>query len=91
MAGTTALSARSYARVIGANERIRVGFIGAGGMGTSHIEACLKLREADNLDLVAACDCWKSRAEAAAARIGGAAFTDYRQLLDGDVDQRRRP
>jgi predicted dehydrogenase len=85
-AGTAALSARSYARVIGANDRIRVGFIGTGGMGTSHIDECLKIREADNLDLVAACDCWKSRAEAAAARIGGAAFTDYRRVLDGDVD-----
>lgn len=33
-AGTAALTARSYARVIGANDRIRVGFIGVGGMGT---------------------------------------------------------
>ena len=85
-AGTAALSAQSYGRVIGANDRIRVGFIGVGGMGGSHIESCLALRDADNLELVAACDCWKSRAEAAAARIGGTAFTDYRRLLDGDVD-----
>ena len=33
-AGTAALTARSYARVIGANDRIRMGFIGVGGMGT---------------------------------------------------------
>jgi hypothetical protein len=32
-AGTAALTARSYARVIVANDRIRVGFIGVGGMG----------------------------------------------------------
>ena len=83
-AGTAALTARSYARVIGANDRIRVGFIGVGGMGSSHIEECLKIREADNLDLVAACDCWTSRAETAAARIGGRSFTDYRKVLDDD-------
>jgi len=85
-AGSVALSARSYARVLGANDRIRVGFIGAGGMGGSHIESCLAIKDANNLDLVAACDCWKSRAEAAAARIGGTAFTDYRSLLDTAVD-----
>ena len=36
-ATTAALSAKSYARVIGANDRIHIGFIGAGGMGTSHL------------------------------------------------------
>jgi predicted dehydrogenase len=81
-----ALSAKSYARVLGANDRIRMGFIGVGGMGSGHVGACLGLKEKDNLELIGACDCWQTRADAAAARIGGKAFTDYRKLLDTDID-----
>ena len=42
---TTALafSAKSYAQILGANERIGVAFVGAGGMGTNHLNACKAL------------------------------------------------
>lgn len=85
-AAGVALSARSYARVIGANDRIRVGFIGVGGMGGGHVDACLGLKDKDNLEFVGACDCWQTRAEAAAGKLGGRAFSDYRKLLDTDID-----
>lgn len=82
-AGTLAWTAKSYARVIGANDRIHIGFIGAGGMGTSHLEAVNKLKEPDNVDAIAVCDCWKTRAEAGAKTVvAPQALTDYRKLLD---------
>ncbi len=78
----SALSAKSYARVIGANDRIGVGFIGAGGMGTAHLNACKKLKDSDNLQFLGVADCWKTRAEQGAAILETQATVDYRPLLD---------
>ncbi|MEX0939044.1 MAG: Gfo/Idh/MocA family oxidoreductase [Pirellulales bacterium] len=88
VAATTAMSAASYARVIGANDRIRVGFVGAGGMGTAHLAAISKLKGPSNLEPVAVADCWKTRADQGAQRVGaGQSLTDYRKLLDiADID-----
>ncbi|MCC7084131.1 MAG: Gfo/Idh/MocA family oxidoreductase [Pirellulales bacterium] len=88
-AATTALafSAKSYARVIGANDRIGIGIIGPGGMGTNHIHACKALKDSDNLAFFGVADCWKTRAEAGAAILETDAVTDYRKLLDHkDID-----
>lgn len=76
-------SAKSYARIIGANDRLRVGFIGAGGMGNSHFGAFNDLKEKQNLQAIAVADCWKTRAVAGAEKIKAPhALTDYRALLD---------
>jgi predicted dehydrogenase len=77
-----AFSAKSYAQIHGANERIGVGFIGAGGMGTNHLNACKKLKETDNLQFFGVADCWKTRAEQGAAILQTEALADYRSLLD---------
>ena len=83
-----ALPARSYAKVVGANERIRIGFIGVGGMGTGHLQAINKLKEPDNVEATIVADCWKTRAEKGAALVGAPKSTaDYRQVLDSkEVD-----
>ena len=62
-ASTTAMAmtARSYASILGANSRIGVGLIGAGGMGSEHIDAISKLKESNNLNPLAVADCWKKR------------------------------
>jgi predicted dehydrogenase len=81
-------TAQSYARVVGANDRIRIGFIGAGGMADNHFDAYLALQKPDNLEAAAVADCWRSRADKGATKIGAPnAFSDYRQVLDrGDID-----
>lgn len=81
-------TASSYARVLGANDRIRIGFIGAGGMGTGHLHAVKKLIGPDNLQPIAVADCWRTRAEKGAEVVGAEhAFQDYRKVLDiGDID-----
>jgi predicted dehydrogenase len=81
-ATTIAWTAKSYSQVLGANDRIRIGFIGAGGMGSGHLSACANLKEKDNLEFLGVADCWKARAEAGAQKLNTKPFTDYRKLLD---------
>ncbi len=76
------MSAKSYARVLGSNERIRIGFIGVGGMGTGHLNACKGLKDQDNLDFLGVADCYRTRAEQGAALMETKAFQDYRHILD---------
>ena len=86
----TAFPARSYARIRGANDRLGVAVIGAGGMGNNHLRSLAKLTEPDNLQPIAVADCWKTRADAGAATLGGEknlpvqSLVDYRSILDDD-------
>lgn len=78
-----AWTAQSYAKVIGANDRIRIGFIGAGGMGGAHLGAINHLKGPDNVEAVAVADCWLSRAQKGASTVGAPqSMQDYRKLLD---------
>lgn len=78
-----AWTANSYAKIVGANDRIRIGFIGAGGMGNAHLGAINHLKEPDNVQAVAVADCWLTRAQKGASRVEAPhAMADYRKLLD---------
>lgn len=60
-AGTTSvLSASSYARVIGANDRISIGVIGCGGRGNDLMKQMLPFKDAENFTINAVCDVWKT-------------------------------
>ncbi len=86
-AAATALSARSYAQVKGAGERLRVGVIGCGGMAKNHMRNLVKMRESDNVEVIAVCDVYEKRLEQGAALTGGKKYRDYRRLLeDKDID-----
>jgi predicted dehydrogenase len=84
-----ALPAPSWARVIGANDTIRIGVIGFNGQGRSHIEAFRKL---PGVRVTALCDADSRVLEAEAKKFrdrGEAIDTmgDIRQLLDrSDID-----
>ena len=85
-AAATALSAASWDRVMGANERIRVGLIGFGLIGRSHARNFLA--QAD-CQIVAVSETFAPRMEAASQFIGGSVqrHTDFRRLLeDKNVD-----
>lgn len=83
LAMTTGVSAKSYARILGANERLGVGLIGAGVIGKAHIGVINNLKAKNNLDPIAVCDCWKTRAEEGQAAVGAKqAMTEYQRLLD---------
>lgn len=81
-------SAKSYARIIGANDRIGVGLIGAGVIGKAHIGALNSIKEKNNIQPIAVSDCWKRRADEGKEKLGADhSMTEYKQLLDRkDVD-----
>jgi predicted dehydrogenase len=69
-AGTAALSARGYAKILGANDRVRVGVVGCGDrMKSSLIPAFQEHARELNFELVAVSDLWNRRREEGAAFI----------------------
>jgi predicted dehydrogenase len=65
--GSSSLNAASYNRVKGANDRIKIGFIGCGARSGDH-QTMVKASEKDkNLGVVAVCDIWKLNREKSAA------------------------
>lgn len=64
----TAMSARSYGRVMGANDRIRLAQIGCGNRGiTAHMKGVHAHDKAQNVEYVAVSDPWRLAREKAAA------------------------
>src|SRR5579884_1936872 len=82
-----AVSAAAYAKIPGANDRLRIGVIGCGGQANSHMQALLKMRESDNCDITNVCDVFDKRANEAAQLTGAKVVKDYRRVLDNpDID-----
>jgi predicted dehydrogenase len=62
--GAMAFSAKSYANIIGANDRVRVGVVGfSDRFRTSLFPAYLHHYQQNNFDIVAVSDLWKKRRE----------------------------
>lgn len=85
-----AWSRKGWARLVPPSERVRIGLIGAGGMGSRHLEA---LAENPNCDLVAVCDCAMQRFTAGiekVSKINGKkpeGYQDFRKMLERqDID-----
>lgn len=87
--------APSTGKVLGANDRINLGFIGVGGQGmNAHVRISSANAQANNISQAAVCDVWSNRTAAAKAFIEkqgtGANVTvhdDYRRLLERkDID-----
>ena len=89
-----ALSAASYSRVLGANDRISIGQIGCGSRGIdAHMAGIHAHQDTQNFEITAVCDPWRLRQEEAAAKTkewyGREArkFSSYRDVLAlKDVD-----
>ena len=77
-AAATALSA---GRVLGANDRVRLGFVGLGNRGDQVLSAFLEHKDAD---VVAVCDIHPPYLDFASKKVGTNPefFRDYRKLLD---------
>lgn len=83
--GIAGTLASGPARVLGANDRVRVGIIGAGDRG---MELLNHLRVCPDAEIVAFADIYTKHLNRAAAAVpGAAAYRDHRQLLDSpEVD-----
>lgn len=85
------ITARTAARTIGANDRIRVGMIGVGIMGTGHLRAFVQQQEADkDIEVAAIADVYKrhrDRSKAITKLDDKNIVVDYRELLQrSDID-----
>ena len=95
LAGPTLLGATaiSYARVVGANERIRLGHVGIGNRGRELASVVAGLKSTQNVEMIAVCDLWnvnRERAAKAAADEYGRPPRSFQYvedlLADKDVD-----
>jgi predicted dehydrogenase len=85
------IPARSASRVVGANDRVQLGMIGMGGMGTVHLQAFMKQTDDEkDLQIMAVSDVYtrrKQRARDIAKLTDKDVHHDYRDLLArNDVD-----
>ena len=60
-------------------DKVRVGFIGAGGIAGNHLG---NLRNFDDVEFAAMCDVAKERAEGRANDFGGNPYTDFQEMLE---------
>lgn len=73
-------------RAFGANDRIRVGLIGVGARGSGHLAEVVN--SGVEVEIVAVCETWNQRREAALERVNAIydndcrGFTDYRKMLE---------
>ncbi len=87
LAAGSVMTASAYTRVRGANDRLRIGVIGCGGMAGGHMRALNRMKEAENIEVGYTCDLWDKRRDEAAQLTGGKPVTDYRKVLDDpDID-----
>jgi predicted dehydrogenase len=87
-AASVVVAAASRNSVLGANNRLRVGIIGCGGLAQgAHIPLLMKMKDSDNVEIVAVSDVYQKRLDQAAATTGAKPIRDYRALLDQkDID-----
>jgi predicted dehydrogenase len=89
--GTAAFSPKSYSKIVGANDRINVVFMGCGRRVPAFYEAILDKK--NNVQLSYVCDVMRSQRERVMERIGGSLqrkpklISDYKQAFnDKEVD-----
>ncbi len=80
-AATLAVTAAVPARAMGANDRVRLGFIGVANRGGQLLSAFLKQPD---MEVAALCDVHKPTLEKAAGRLDGkpTTYSDFRKLLE---------
>jgi predicted dehydrogenase len=80
ISSATSMSAASYKRIVGANDRINIGFLGCGARSRGH-QNMVKMSEKDkNLGVVAVCDLWNLNREKTAANCKKMFGTDVKQF-----------
>jgi predicted dehydrogenase len=78
------------ANVVGANDRIAVGYIGIGKQGMEHVRSQKRFAHENNLAQAAVCDLYQKHLHSAKDYVGlkdAEAFADHRRLLERkDID-----
>ena len=84
-AGTMGISAKSYARILGANDRVNVGVVGFSDRFRSTLFPCFQNHYKElNFDIVALSDLWKVRREEGEAHLKTALQHDIKAFRNND-------
>src|SRR5205823_6614685 len=93
LVGSSVLSAKSYARVPGANDRIRLAQLGCGGRSHGHVHMAHMASQQTPVEIVAVCDIWSLARERRAKQVKDLFNTDPKtykyseQMFEsGDID-----
>jgi hypothetical protein len=81
-AGAAVMTAASYVRVLGANDRIGIGAIGFGLIGKQHITDLKKFKD---VELLGMCDAYKPRLEEGLAYMespNAKGYSDFRKMFE---------
>lgn len=79
------LSAASYGRVLGANEKIHVAIIGLGMNGSGHVHSVMNMK--DEAELTAVCDLYTPRLDRGVSVSRAKGYRNYEDVLaDKNVD-----
>ena len=79
-AGAVAMTAASYSRVLGANDKINLGVVGCGGRGSYDMSL---FQKNETVDVKAVCDVFGNRVDRARSKAPEArGFGDHRKLLE---------
>jgi len=79
---TMGMSAKSYSRIIGANEKMNIGVVGCGSMANTHMNALLKMKQSDNVEIAAVCDVYSNRLDKAKELTGAEAYKNYQEIIE---------
>src|SRR5579884_3304367 len=92
-ASATAMAAKAYGRVLGANDRIRLAQIGCGGRSHGHVHMAQMAASRTPVETIAVCDIWSLARERRAAQVKRAFDLEPRQykyseemLANKDID-----
>src|ERR1700683_83209 len=69
MLAAASMNARSYARILGANDRIRLGQLGCGSRSAGHVHMAQLAAKQSPVEMVAVCDLWNQARERRAAQV----------------------
>jgi predicted dehydrogenase len=68
-ASSAGMTARSYARVLGANDRIRIAQLGCGGRSGGHVQMVYMASKQTPVETIAVCDIWNKARERCAEQV----------------------
>ena len=76
----SSMGAASYNRILGANDRINIGFLGCGSRSRGHLNMVNMSAKEKNLGVVAVCDLWTQRMEEKATKCKETFGTDVQKF-----------
>ncbi len=79
----TVSAKKTWARNMSPNDKLGIGVIGTGGRGGGHLRMLQQLKEeGENIEVLAVCDIYRPRLEAAASAHKALVYDDHRELLE---------